>query len=292
MPDFFSQMIHTASCSADQLDTDALEDITSFILSRMTPDGGFQGRSEECDLYYTCFALMSLHALGKTIPDETRKWTALQTVEPPKDRVHIASLIICLELTGQAQKADLLRQKLQPSFSDALLCGIFGSKDTENLYSIFLSMLCMKNPGALKPHAERLIKEIQKFQLKNSAYASEPGSIHISTPATAAALAVLFAITIEPNPETIKQLITMHDPKGGFKAAELTPLPDLLSTATALFALDLHQSIPPEIIKPCLKFIEDCWLDNGGFCGSLADDTPDCEYAFYGLLALGCVLKQ
>ncbi len=289
MPDLFARMIQTASYSTEQLEPDAREDITSFILNCMNPDGGFQGRSEESDLYYTCFALMSLHALGKTMPEDTTDWLISQAAKPPTDRVHLASLILCLEITGQAQKANLLRKKLQPSCADILHCKISGSKNTENLYSIFLSMLCMKPPEDTVPNAQRLTRELETFQVRNKTYANEPGSSQCSTPATAAALAILFALNITPDPRTINHLITMHEKTGGFRAAELTPLPDLLSTATALFSISLHQSIPQAIKKPCLTFIQDCWLKNGGFCGSLVDDMPDCEYTFYGLLAPGCV---
>jgi hypothetical protein len=36
-----------------------------------------------------------------------------------------------------------------------------------------------------------------------------------------------------------------------------------------------------------LDFVDSLWTNRGGFFGSWLDDTLDCEYTYYGLLALG-----
>jgi hypothetical protein len=41
------------------------------------------------------------------------------------------------------------------------------------------------------------------------------------------------------------------------------------------------------IKEPCLDFVDTLWTNQGGFYGNWADDTLDCEYTYYGLLALG-----
>jgi hypothetical protein len=64
-------------------------------------------------------------------------------------------------------------------------------------------------------------------------------------------------------------------------------MPDLLSTATALHALAILQVPLAPIHDSCLDFIDTLWTNRGGFYGSWADDTLDCEYTYYGLLALG-----
>ena len=74
---------------------------------------------------------------------------------------------------------------------------------------------------------------------------------------------------------------------GGFLANPAAPLPDLLSTATALHAMaQIGYPLAP-IKNECLDFIQAHWHDSGGFFAHLADPFPDCEYTFYGLLALG-----
>jgi len=39
--------------------------------------------------------------------------------------------------------------------------------------------------------------------------------------------------------------------------------------------------------EKCLDFIDTLWTNEGAFHGQWADDHLDCEYTFYGLLALG-----
>ena len=89
-----------------------------------------------------------------------------------------------------------------------------------------------------------------------------------------------------------------QDETGGFRASEVTeaddpagkppgalvaPVPDLLSTAVALFTLRLVGARP----LSASRFIEAHWLDMGSFAPTLLDDYSDVEYLFYGLLALG-----
>ena len=45
--------------------------------------------------------------------------------------------------------------------------------------------------------------------------------------------------------------------------------------------------MPAAIREKCLDFIDTLWMNEGGFCGSWLDQALDCEYTYYGLLALG-----
>ena len=67
-------------------------------------------------------------------------------------------------------------------------------------------------------------------------------------------------------------------------------MPDLLSTATALFALRVAGGkIPAGEIRQTQEFVVAHWNEDGGFCGTPADPLSDTEYTFYALLALGCL---
>ena len=55
----------------------------------------------------------------------------------------------------------------------------------------------------------------------------------------------------------------------------------------ALHALAILQAPLAPIQDSCLDFIDTLWTNRGGFYGSWADDHVDCEYTYYGLLALG-----
>ena len=81
----------------------------------------------------------------------------------------------------------------------------------------------------------------------------------------------------------ISWLKERQDDTGGFRASEVSPVPDLLSTAVALFTLRLIGEQP----QSASRFIEAHWLDMGSFAPTLLDEYSDVEYLFYGLLALG-----
>ena len=70
-------------------------------------------------------------------------------------------------------------------------------------------------------------------------------------------------------------------------AAPNAPMPDLLSTATALHALAGMQVSCERVKESCLDFVDTLWTNEGAFHGHWGDDHLDCEYTFYGLLALG-----
>ena len=78
-------------------------------------------------------------------------------------------------------------------------------------------------------------------------------------------------------------LTARQNETGGFHASEIAPIPDLLSTAVALFTLRLIGEHP----QSASRFIEAHWLDIGSFAPTLLDEYSDVEYLFYGLLALG-----
>ena len=69
-------------------------------------------------------------------------------------------------------------------------------------------------------------------------------------------------------------------------SAPKAPMPDLLSTATALHALAGMQVEFESVREPCLDFLDSLWTGQA-FCGHWAEDVTDSEYTFYALLALG-----
>lgn len=80
----------------------------------------------------------------------------------------------------------------------------------------------------------------------------------------------------------------MQDPSGGFLSNSGATVPDMLSTAAALFALKCSGISPS--YSP-MDFIEAHWQQDGGFCDNLIDATSDIEYLFYGLLSLGSSIQ-
>ena len=124
------------------------------------------------------------------------------------------------------------------------------------------------------------------LQTEDGAFANEQSLRIGTTPTTAAAVTLKRHIEL-PLPDNVGDwLLQRFHPEGGFLALPNAPMPDLLSTATALHALSgLHVSIDP-VKEKCLDFIDTLWTGEA-FCGYWADDVVDCEYTYSALLALG-----
>lgn len=98
-------------------------------------------------------------------------------------------------------------------------------------------------------------------------------------------IAMQYQMDKELDEAHVEWLCQRQHPSGGFYASDLAPIPDLLSTAVALFTLRL---IGVKVIDAS-DFIQVHWLDSGGFAPTIYDDYSDVEYVFYGLLALGTI---
>jgi hypothetical protein len=104
---------------------------------------------------------------------------------------------------------------------------------------------------------------------------------------TAAAVMLLRALGGAPDPHLGVWLLDRCQSNGGFLAGPAAPIPDLLSTATGLHALAALDVPIAGLREACLDFVDSLWTNRGGFYGSWVDDDIDCEYTYYGLLALG-----
>lgn len=106
-----------------------------------------------------------------------------------------------------------------------------------------------------------------------------------TTNAVCCILAMQHQMGLQSDATDVEWLQKRQDETGGFYASEQAPIPDLLSTAVALFTLRLLEIH----VKDATPFIQAHGLDNGGFAPTLYDDYSDVEYVFYGLLALGSI---
>lgn len=105
----------------------------------------------------------------------------------------------------------------------------------------------------------------------------------LSTNAVCCLLAMNYQAMRSCDQRLVEWLKARQDESGGFFSSEVAPMPDLLSTAVALFTLRLIGEKPHK----ASDFIDAHWMDNGGFSSTIYDEYSDVEYMFYGLLALG-----
>lgn len=265
--------------------------VAEFIRGRLNADGGFSNRAGDTDLYYTVFGLQALIALRAELPvDPVTSYLRRFGAGEGMDLVHLACLAGCWAMMPAAQLALEDRQNILDRIEMHRTAdgGYHASRDAAcgSAYHAFLALGAYQDLGAVPPRTERVAASLAALRSDDGAFANERGRPQGSTPATAAAITLIRQLEM-PSAPALADWLLARCRQGGFFASPEAPIPDLLSTATALHALSsLHASIDA-IREECLDFVDSLWTNQGAFYGTWVDDTADCEYTFYGLLALG-----
>jgi hypothetical protein len=161
-----------------------------------------------------------------------------------------------------------------------------GSADGST-YAAFLALGIYQDLGHALPKPEELIGSLRRLRAADGSYGNHPGLPSGLTTTTAAAVVILRHLGATPDRDAGMWLLDRCHMSGGFFAAPAAPIPDLLSTATALHALSSMHMPLAGVREPCLDFVDSLWTNRGGFFGTWADTEVDCEYTYYALLALG-----
>jgi len=264
--------------------------VADFVLSRKAPDGGFMGRTEESDLYYTIFAVECLEAVGAAVPREELtgyiKWFG---DGEELDFVHLACLarlLSVLDADDGKRGAAVLRRIEEYRARDG---GYSNEKNAlgSTAYASFLALGAYQDLGAEVPRFREFLDSLLSLRSRDGAFANAPEMKFGLTPATAAAITV-FGHSSEPLASEVGEwLLSRHSPSGGFFAIPQAPVPDLLSTATALHALSVAGVSVAGVRDACRDFVLRLKRPGGGFAATWADELPDVEYTFYALLSLG-----
>lgn len=262
---------------APKLLQEASDPVAGFLHSQFNDDGGAADRSGQSDLYYTVFALEGLIALQREPPAAVAGFLESFGDGEDLDLVHLCCLARCWAAVKQPPP------DLAPR--------IRARWDRGSVYHSFLAW------GALEDLGQRP----EPFPVPgNAADGAAPGAAtrldgapesrahdHVrTTPTTAAAVTLLRRMGVPAPPGATQWLLARAHPEGGFLATEAAPMPDLLSTATALHALAGEHVPFAHLKEKTLDFLDTLWTGRA-FCGTWADDEPDAEYTWYALLAMG-----
>jgi prenyltransferase beta subunit len=271
---------------------DSISSVINFLTESINSDGGFAGRDKQSDLYYTVFGIEALLALGNTFPqDKIFNFIQGSVKNDPASLVHLASLIRCY--------ANLSENDIEKSLHSKFIKDLerFRSKDGGfandtgaehgTAYGCFLALAAFQDLQMDMPDSTEAVQCIRALAIPDGGFTNNAKIKTASTNATAAAMIVLKHLNEPPDKKTADWLFAQCTLDGGFGAMSIAPVPDLLSTATALHALAVTGFGIDTIKEKSLDFIDSLWCGKGGFYGNWADDIVDCEYTYYGLLALG-----
>lgn len=267
--------------------------VRDFYRHQFNENGAACDRAGKPDLYYTIFALAGSVALEVPLPlDKTREWLLTFGDGAALDLVHLGALARCWAQVGKKQLPPGLEQKLLQNLEKFRKPD--GGYDVDpNLphgtaYGAFIALGAWQDLGGTPPRLLDLLRCFKRLESSDGAWSNQPGMPVGALNATAGAVTLIRHLGFPVNQRVAEWLLAQAHPQGGFKATPAAPLPDLLSTATALHALSaMDCRIPSALHERCLDFIDTLWDARGGFHGHWADDDLDAEYTFYGLLALG-----
>ena len=282
------EMLQVARLAPTVLGAEAAGLVEAFLRSKQNPDGGWQDRGGRSDVYYTVFALDALAALQVPLPlAEVRGFLEGFGDGASLDFVHLCCLA---RLWGYFPEADrppgLLPRVERWRARDGGYHQREGAAQT-SAYGAMLAGAAYLDWGRRPPRAWKLAWSLRRLRTPDGGWANEPGTAEGSTTATAAAVTFYRHSHLTPPAELGGWLLAQAHPDGGFKAFPRAPIPDLLSTAVALHALDGLQADFRHLKEPLLDYVDSLWNAQGGFHGHWADDDLDVEYTYYGLLALG-----
>jgi prenyltransferase beta subunit len=256
--------------SLNVLDAPAIESLRNYIENSQAPGGGFIDKAGKPDLYYTLFGYFMVDALEmKEILPSISAFVEKEIRGNKLTGVHLHCAAI---LSARLGYHELIMQFLWDKIQDNLKAQL----EKQPAYNAFLNLLTcyyLQDYRGLY----KIRKQMKAFESKTAL----PCSV-------LSALLVLQKSFKKPVKDLIEEVLSFRLEYGGFKATKVAPIPDLLSTAVALYALNFAGYDLSTIKPQSFEFIDSLYVD-GGFGGNVFDSDPDIEYTFYGLLALGAL---
>ena len=270
------------------------EQVRRILLRRQLPDGGFSGKDQTSDLYYTGFAVLSLLALELDFDKaRTSRYLHAYRFHENMDLAHTAAWIRqCRLLTPDffdQRGKELCLRHLSPFRSTDGAWHHLVNRSAGSAYGCFLVLGAMQDAGlAFDNEFSQITDCIDGLRSSNGGYFNEPDIPAVSVPATAAAVVVRKILQKDETCEShALRWIRQSFEEGGCRVMPMAPIPDLLSTAVGLHALSVYGVDLEPIRQACLSYVDSLWNESVGFCANSIDQLSDPEYMFYGLLALG-----
>lgn len=286
------EMLQVARLARTVLGDEACALIEDHARAQQNDDGGFRDRDGGSDLYYTCFAIDLLTALQVSLPEAGLSAFVEAQFENlgELDFVHLCCLSrasSALERKPPPERLAALHRRIEAFRSKEGGYNQDEAAETGSAYACFLAYGAYADHRLELPGEAGVIRCLDSLRVPGGAWANDVELPVPNVPATAAAVTLCRNLRLAIPPETAPWILRAWHPSGGFLPFPGAPLPDLLSTAVALHALDGLQADFSDRREPLLDFVDSLWTAAGGFHGTWGDEDFDLEYTYYGLLALG-----
>ncbi|WP_347838606.1 hypothetical protein [uncultured Draconibacterium sp.] len=268
----YKKLVRRLSYGFKTLSPEIQEEIIGFIRSQQHASGGFCDRAGTPDPYYSLFGCWLSLATGMETEIEHLK-TYISKFPKTQSTVEELALNLMNSALFPQQKNESLFSLLRKVFS--------GHNFMDISYRFFLLALTI-DATAKSRFVFNLMARVWLpfYKVKKNS----PCSL------MAALCFARFDMGLGYKNHQ-KLLVEFHQKKAGFRTFESTPFSDTLSTGVALFAL-AETNYDLRLITPdCLDFIQMNYL-SGAFLSGDGDVTRDLEYTFYGLLAVGSLMKD
>ena len=281
------EMLQVARQSPRSL-SEAADLVRTFVRGQLHQCGGFSDRAGNPDLYYTVFGLGCMMALDEPVPvDQVALWLDHFGSGEGLDLVHLSALARCWSGIGRPGPGVAMLPRIEAYRARSGGYNVSEGAEYGNPYGNFMALGAYQDLGMEVPLPQELVEGCLQCVSADGGFSNDPGLPVGNVPALAAAESVLRNLGAETPERACAWLQAQFYTEGGFFAVPAAPMPDLLSTATALHALAGMGVEYGEMKEPCLDYIDSLWINQGGFYGNWGDVNLDCEYTFYGLLALG-----
>ncbi|MDR0869304.1 MAG: terpene cyclase/mutase family protein [Planctomycetaceae bacterium] len=279
---------------AGGIDAQHRRKLTDCFLSFQTETGGFCGRRGSTDIYYTAFALRGLFLSGGL--DDTELQTSVryylqQERQQQLSAVELSSYIYSVSLLNLLTGAEMPPKEKQWAKEQLYRFrkedGCFGTSENtpySSVYQTFLTAAALELLGETEEVRHIPIEPVLRRQCSDGGFAELKKLRYSGTNPTAAAAAFLKMQDTEPQNRSaaVDFLLARQTPDGGFQANTRIPVGDLLSSFTAVTALNTLNAGERYDNAALNRFLRKLQLPSGGYRGAEWDTQGDVEYTFYG----------
>ncbi|MGL4944046.1 MAG: prenyltransferase/squalene oxidase repeat-containing protein [Thermoguttaceae bacterium] len=292
---YLTKLMLRIAAGAETRDADDVREVVAFVRRQQSADGGFVGRRGVGDLYYTSFALRILAVFGET-NEEAIAFVERAATASPRESVNVLMAAVCALILNAMTGRTVLADDLSAWTLDAIAPwrhqsgGIQTSPAASSwsTYQTFLGTAIVASLGGRPPMIRR--EDLLSRQRPDGGFVELEPLRASGTNPTAAAVA-LWQLFDDDNDgaspswrdEAVNFLLSRQMSDGGFAANARIGVSDLLSTFTALVALDDLCVLDACDVASARNFAASCRHADGGYTGGAWDTTSDVEYTFYGV---------